>query len=290
MSNVLIIAKKEFSDLISSRLVILILAFYVVIFILSFYNLFGSIDMNSLLSQTYAKNNVPNIVANPAGTFTGMLIMVICYYGSLVAVGLGYSSMSSEADGRALGTLLVKPLYRDTIINGKLLGASGLLFCIFWVSIAFYLAGLLLLFGDYAGTHIFEFLCMLPLVFILYMFSTILFLSLSMLACIAFRDQSFALFVGFLSWILFFMFSNMMFMGYIVDYFHFNESILYFINSLFPYSILSYISGDIINGKGIIDTLSKNFYEIAIQIFALSLYCITTIVMAYSAFIRRDVS
>jgi ABC-2 type transport system permease protein len=290
MSGILVIAKKEFADLVSSRLVILVLAFYVVIFSLSFYNYYGSIDITSLSASAYDRYNVPNILSNPAGTFTGTFIMVICYYGSLVAVVLGYSSMSGEADGKALSTLLVKPLYRDTIINGKLFGAFLFLFCIFWATLAFYMCGLFILFGGMIGNHLLEFISMLPLAFILYVLSTMLFFSLSMLACITFKEQSFALFLGFLSWILLYLMANMAFIGYIVSFFHMDQPTGYFVSGLIPYNILSFISGDIINGKGIADTLSKNFSQIAVQIFTLSLYCFVTTVMAYASFIRRDVS
>lgn len=289
MSNILVIARKEFSDLVSSRLVILILAFYVLMFMLSFYNFYGSIDIASLSSQS-DKYNVPDIIANPAGTFISMLVMVVCYYGGLAAVALGYSSISSEADGKALSTLLVKPLYRDTIINGKLLGASCFLFCVFWVTTAFYLAGLFLLFGGMISAYFLEFLGMLPLAFILYMLYTMLFFSLSMLICITFKEQSFALFLSFLFWILLNLMANMMFMGYITSFFNFDQSTAHFITSLVPYSILAFISGYIMNGNGIFDTLSRNFSEIAMQVFALSLYCFVATVMAYASFIRRDVS
>lgn len=290
MSSILVIAKKEFADLVSSRLVMLILTFYILIFSFSFYNYYGSIDITSLSASSYDQYNVPGILSNPAGTFTSTFIMIICYYGSLVAVVLGYSSMSGEADGKALSTLLVKPLYRDTIINGKLLGAFCFLFCIFWVTLAFYLCGLFILFGGMISTHIFEFVSMLPLAFILYILSTMLFFSLSILMCITFKEQSFALFLGFLSWILLYLMANMMFIGYIISFFHMDQSTGYFISGLIPYNILAFISGDIINGKGIVDTLSKNFSQIVIQIFTLSLYCFVTIVMAYTSFIRRDVS
>ena len=147
MSNILTIAKKEFSDLVNSKLVLLILVLYVMIFALSFYNNFGSIDIASLSYQHYSSNDALDIIAHPAGTFASTFITIVCYYSSLVAVVLGYSSMSTEADGKAISTLLVKPLYRDTIVNGKLLGAFCFLICIFLSSVALYICGLFLFFG-----------------------------------------------------------------------------------------------------------------------------------------------
>lgn len=285
-NSILVIARKEFSDLVSSRLVVFILAFYVLMFILSSYNFYSSFDVSSLSS----KPEVPDVIASPAGVFCGAFIMVACYYGGLVAVVLGYSSMSGEADGKALSTLLVKPLYRDTIVNGKLVGASCFLCCVFWVVAAFYLAGLFLFFGGVISACFFDFLGFLPLAFILYMLYTMLFFSLSMLMCITFKEQSLALFSGFFLWIFLNLMSNMMFMGYITSFFNFDRSTTHLISSLAPYNILSFISGDIVNSGGVFDMLAKSFSEVAVQVFALLLYCFVATVMAYASFIRRDVS
>jgi ABC-2 type transport system permease protein len=291
MSSVVTIAKKEFSDLVSSKIVIFILAFYIIIFGLSFYNSYGSINIAELSSKSYYLYATPSILANPAGFFASTLIMIICYYGSLVAIGVGYSSMSGDADGKALGTLLVKPLYRDSIINGKLLGAFCFLFCIFWVSVAFYLAGLFLLFGGIIAAHLLQFLIILPVVFLIYSLSTMLFLSLSMLCCISFKNQSLALFTSFLSWIILDMLAYQSVMGNIVSFLQLDKSTSLFFNSLIFYNILAYVSGALINGKGsIFDTSSMYFSYLLIPLVALSLYCFVAILATYASFIRRDIS
>jgi ABC-2 type transport system permease protein len=202
-------------------------------------------------------------------------------------VVLGFSSMSAEADGKALTTLLVKPLYRDTIINGKLFGAIGLFFCIFWFMAAMYLSGLFLVLGGPISAQLSNFMEFLPLAFLLYMLCSIFLFSLSMLMCIMFKEQSFALFMGFLSWILlFYVMGNRGLAGYIVDFFHLDQSTSLLVGGLWPYNLISTILGDTINGRTISFALSNNVMFISI----LSLYCFVTLVAAYISFIRRDVS
>lgn len=273
MNNLLIIAKKEFVDLISSRLVILILAFFVLILSLSFYNNYSSY------------NNYSHAV--DSSTFIGIFTIIICFYGSLAAVVVGFSSMSAEADGKALNTLLVKPLYRDTIINGKVLGAFCLFFCIFWCTAALYLSGLFLFFGSAISAQLPIFIEFLPLTFLLYMLCSIFLFSLSILMCVSFKEQSFALFLGFLSWILlFYVIDNRNVAGYIIDFFNLDQSTSLLVSGLWPYNLVSIIMGDTVNGGSVLAVVSDNFMFISI----LFLYCFVTLVLAYISFIRRDVS
>lgn len=151
MSNLKIIAIKEFKDLINSRIVMLILLWYITIVILSINNTFGQVDPN--MDNLDKINNL----------FIG-LVFSLTYYGSLVAIVLGFSSMSAEMDSKAINTILVKPLYRDTIINGKLLGNIGMILGLFLLTTIVYLVSIIIIL-DYS--YIYIFINKLPLAFIL---------------------------------------------------------------------------------------------------------------------------
>ena len=117
---------------------------------------------------------------------------------------------------------------------------------------------------------------MISLGLIIYILATMLAFSLSMLMCISFKEQSFALFTGFLSWILlFYVTGNMIVAGYIASFFHFDPSTAELFNSLIPHSMISHISGEILNGNGILSTLSNNLSGISIRIFTLACHIVS---------------
>lgn len=45
--------------------------------------------------------------------------------GTIIGIMIGFSTISSEKFGKALNILVTKPLYRDTIINGKIIACIG---------------------------------------------------------------------------------------------------------------------------------------------------------------------
>lgn len=269
MNGMLIVAKKEFQDLLNSKLVLIILAFYMLMLLTSFY------------------------VINTTGVTIpkGLILMEpgydACYFGGLVAVVLGFSSMSVETSGKALNTLLVKPLYRDTIINGKLIGAFALLSWIFWITAAVYTLALYLIVGNLISPYIVLYIERLPFVFLLYLLCSMLFYSLSMLMSVMFKEQSFALFMGLLSWIIlaFFM-HDIVIVQNISD----SLSILFggqyfsLVDTISPMSMIRAILGEDVNSIGA--WISNDILEF----FMLALYCFITTIMAYVAFIRRDVT
>lgn len=137
MYNVLNVAKKEFDDLLNSRLVTITIALYVIIVFLILYSSYpGPLVAPDPVTHAY----------NPITSLLHSLTNNLCFIGSLIGIALGYASMSGEFDGRALNTLLVKPLYRDSIINGKLLGLFGFLSFIFSLVTAIFISAVSLFF------------------------------------------------------------------------------------------------------------------------------------------------
>ena len=48
---------------------------------------------------------------------------MLTWCGPIIGVIIGCSTISAERMGNALNTLITKPVYRDTIINGKIMGS-----------------------------------------------------------------------------------------------------------------------------------------------------------------------
>jgi len=260
------VAKKEFLDLLNSRLIVLILAWYVIVFVLLFYEL---VSTDQLMN-----------VDNPVKELFIRYLYTLCYYGSLVAVVLGFSSMSSEISGKALNTLLAKPLYRDTIIRGKMIAAVGFIAIIFFVISLLYVLGILLFIGS-PLVKLNAFLSVLPLAFMLYLLCMIFYYVVSMLALIVIREQSLALFMGFLFWILLFYFiPNEIFTGSI-DYF-FGERIGRFVGGMSHLTMLNQMFG-YMDIQGVL--VEKGF-----EVMKMALYCFIGIILVHIAFLRRDVS
>jgi len=275
MGNVLIVAGKEFRDLLNSRLVLIILAFYVLV----------------LLTSLYLDAGTEGI-----GTSVGFLLVGpgwdVCYFGSLVAIVLGFSSMSVETSGKALNTLLVKPLYRDTIINGKLLGVLAFMSWIFWITIAIYTIGIYLFASNLLSQYILLYIERLPFVFLLYLLCSLFFYSLSMLMCVIFKEESFALFMGLLSWIILQHMLNNAIIAQNIDYtLHllFGGEYSSVVNVLSPILLVRAIlmGGD---ASGVVSDIGAWFFSVVPNIFMLALYCFVATVFAYVAFLRRDVS
>lgn len=264
MGNTYIVAKKEFIDLINSKMVLIMLIWYILTFMFSFLNLLQSFDNNP---------------GNGITLLSTSLVYNLCYYGSLLAIVLGFSSMSIELDRNAINTLLVKPIYRDTIINGKLLGTLSVVFCLILLTIGLYLCYITMFIN--AGI-IKDFIGILPLAVLLSILCITFFFALSMLICMKFKDQSFCLLLGFLSWIFFFyLLPNQLFSGYLSYYFN-SVSLNYVISGLSPYTILY----NILEYSSIEMAFAHHFTEIV----KLALYCFTTLILTYVSFIRRDIS
>jgi ABC-2 type transport system permease protein len=268
MSNTLVVARKELLDLLNSRLIVLILAWYVIIFLLLFYKWTG---------PEYSTGMV-----NPVQSLFVEYIYTLCYYGTLVAVVLGFSSMSSEISRSALNTLLVKPLYRDTIIRGKMIAAVGFMVGMFLVVTCLYVIGILLFFGD-PLLKINLFLSGLPLALVLYLLCMVFYYSVSMFAVTMIRGQSLALFAGLLSWIMLFYFiPNDIFVGSIAGFFGGGQSVPQLVGGLSHYTMLYFILGHM----DIQSAVAENGFEFM----KLSLYCLIGIVLTHITFLRRDVS
>lgn len=278
MSQEIVIAKKEFLDLLNSRLVLLALLLYTLI----------------LLPMVYAFFTGNTFGSDRASTFLHILTLSLCYYGSLIAIAVGLSSISEELDRKSINTLLVKPVYRDTIINGKIMGMIGFTLCITLFTTLIYIIILFVIFGNSINIYILNFLGKLPFVFILSILCFIFFFALTLLICINIREPSLAMLLSFLSWIfLCYLLPNVMFTSYFSSYISFilgdpslNQYLQVTISDLSPTTMVFRIFLNITDNMSLIDVLDNNIFEIL----KLSLYCIITAFLAYISFIRRDIA
>ncbi len=148
------VAKKEFSDHITSRRFIVILGLLLVISAIGAHA--GIESYNNLLeSYNQQLQHVQDI--DVPGSYTRWMpekpsIMLIfnammtymTTLGAVLAIAIGFDLVSKEKETRSLKSLLSHPVYRDEIINGKALGGIAALGFAMVLALAISLAILLL--------------------------------------------------------------------------------------------------------------------------------------------------
>lgn len=114
--NAFVIAQKEFADNVwSPRFIMLILTFTIIVF------------SRSYLTGIQAEDNIFRSFLDVA--------QVIALFLPFMGIALGFDAMNKERESGSLNVLLTHPLFRDTIITGKILGAMITLALVVCVSI-----------------------------------------------------------------------------------------------------------------------------------------------------------
>ncbi len=136
----LIVAKKEFKDYLTSKRFLLIFGVLILITIaavisgLSSYN--SELETyNSMLSRvsTMATNATSQAGNAFQPTMPSMLLIFENFstsfitIGWLLAIAIGFDLISKEKETGSLKLLLARPTFRDSIINGKIIGAVSIL-------------------------------------------------------------------------------------------------------------------------------------------------------------------
>lgn len=276
MLNVFVIARKEFSDLVRSNVIVVVLAVYCVLLLYAYY------DSYNVINDTLSQFGVVGPVNNPAIS-PGSLVGVLCGYGGLVAVVLGLSSMYYEVSNKALNTLMVKPVYRDTILNGKLLGAVFFALCLFVFTALVNIALNFMFWGEHFSKAFPAFLEQLPLVLISYLLIFMMFYLLTVLMFLLFRRSSLAFFLAFMAWIFLYEVVPSGFAPSLASFFPNSNQMGWVISCLSPKGMLSLIF------SGATDTMGA-FSANALEFFKLMLYVGVLLVSCYIAFLRRDVT
>ncbi|MGA9141717.1 MAG: ABC transporter permease subunit [Methanocella sp.] len=182
MSNLLNVAKKEIADIVGNVNVILILVVYLFLILSSALHTYDSVSAGGLSDSELLYKMLGCCASN-----------IIISYGSIIAIMVGFSSISSEKTGNALATLTAKPLYRDTIINGKLLSCTAFMLAVFGLAAALYTAVLLIICGNAISPVIYDYLCRLPFVLAMSAMLALSYMSLSFLFPVLIKNHGVAL-------------------------------------------------------------------------------------------------
>ncbi len=274
--NVFKIAKKEFEDLTNSKLVFIIITVYILLIIKTVYDCYivaPEIIKNDTLDETILMG----------------LWYVLTAYGSLVCIVIGYSSISSERKGNAINTLIIKPVYRDTIINGKLIGTLGFITGLFCIATIIYSSITLIFYSNYINMILPIIVLRMPVILFLSLVYVMVFLSLSMLISIIVRNQAMALILGVI----------VLSLSHLVPDagFSWNISLILGIKNTEISNIISHLSPDGLS----LALVDSTIFDPAIGIWSalqstsselitLILYMVIAIILNYIIFIRSDIS
>jgi len=154
LDRLLNVARKEFSDHITSRRFVIILVLFLVISAIGMHTGIGYYnDMLESYNQQlqYMQElevDSPYVNWMPEKPSIMLIFNSMMSYmttlGGILAIAIGFDLVSKEKETRTLKTLLSHPLYRDEIINGKALGGVGALGFAMVLALAISLAMLLL--------------------------------------------------------------------------------------------------------------------------------------------------
>lgn len=261
------VAKKEFDDYMGSSIALFVLVVFFIIFVCSRYN-------------SYVR--VP--IIQPGMHYNSWGMNLIFIYGSLVAIVLGLSSMYEEFGTKAINTLISKPVYRDAVLNGKLLCALCIAFLVFVFTVLVDSVLNFAFYGPVFTSGLPAFLNVLPVLLVLYLLCFMAFYLLTVLMFIVFKSSSLSLFLAFLSWVfLFSILPNITFASYISLIFGNQQYLGNLIGSLSPSSIIFNIN--LMTASNLVDAFNAG----VLDIIKMSLYVIVLLVLCYTAFLRRDI-
>ena len=189
MNVTLKIAKKEIADAFKNKLFLIIMGLLLILALVSI--ILGAIQVRVALNdyntsvdflKSIGKTNLPakpNL--NPIAiskSFVNYLGMI----GALLAIILGNHAIVKERRSGTLKLLLSRPIFRDTLLNGKLLGNLGILAGIsFMVGIITFSSLLLISSTPLSGSEIIRMLLFFIMSFLYMTFFLILSITLSLL-------------------------------------------------------------------------------------------------------------
>ena len=279
MGNVLVVARKEFRDLLSSRMVILVLAVFLVYIVSTVYDFNFTLQGGKPGAQVRYVENLGVAAANT-------VFYMLSWFCSLVGIIIGCYVISTERMGNTLSTLIVKPVYRNTVINGKLLGSLAFLVSVMIFLTAVFTLGFSVFCGGIFLSSLSDYFARLPFVFIFALANVAMYLSFSMLVSIIVRDQAFAMILSVLA---------------------------VYISEIITYPTISSTLNNIIPGFGLdklLPSLSPNgifgvvqpllmdpevgaydaFLNVLPNLMIILIYVVIAMAISYIVFVRRDIS
>ena len=277
--NAFVIAKKEFSDLLGNWMMLVVFISYLIILAIDVFSFISSLNNeSSSIVQIVFRGNVGIASAD-------LIYWDLAQYGAILGIMIGCLSISNERHNRALNTLVVKPVYRDTIINGKLLGSISFLVFIMGFVLVFYSSSMLILCGNALSPFISDYISKIGVVFVFAVVYVLFFFSLAMLISLLVRDQAFALILSLISMYVFGLLEDSVFVtqlsgvlpgGYVTSLASMSPNNIFF--SLFT----KIFSGSMSTGSA---------FALAIPFIGkLLMYSLIACVASYIIFIRRDIT
>ena len=206
MNALKIIAQKEFQAAVRNRLFIIITALFLVLSILSVY--IGSITKRTemrVYNETIASLTADGVTALPPPpeihtlTILANLTEYVSIVGAILAVVLGYNALIEEKESGGLKLILSRPVYRDWLLTGKLLGNAAVIGALLGLVFVFNLVLLVLVDGIWPTVG--EALRLLGFVGLAF-FYMLIFLTLSMLLSIRMQNSATVFLISLLAWML----------------------------------------------------------------------------------------
>lgn len=140
MNGIMVLAKKEVKTSFRDNIFLIITILFVLLSVISVY--IGSSTKNAemqayqdivALLQSQGSSNLPAAPAIFPLSVLSNIVSYVSMIGAVVAIFLGFDTFSGERNNGTLKLIAVRPVYRDQIVSGKLVGASmviGGLLCI----------------------------------------------------------------------------------------------------------------------------------------------------------------
>ena len=201
MKTEFIVATKEFKDYLMSKRFLIIFAALVLMCIaaiisgITTYNT-SLTEYNSMLSRV--STNSTGFGARAMATMPSMLVVFESFgstfttIGWLLAIAVGFDLISKEKETGSLKLLLSRPTFRDSVINGKILGSSAIL--VVALAATFVVALAILLFSGLVPTG--DDLVRLIVFFLAMVLFCIAFLAIAMAASTISRNSTLAVLIA----------------------------------------------------------------------------------------------
>ncbi|MGA9140411.1 MAG: ABC transporter permease subunit [Methanocella sp.] len=274
------IAGKEFSDLLSNGMIHIVLATFVIYIVISLNQLTGVVN-NSM--SMFMFNNDTGIAA------AHTLFYVFRTYGAFVGVMIGYQAIAKDLYNNAMNTLIVKPVYRDTIINGKLISIAAFLLLLMAIITMFYTAALFIIFGDQFASCLNSYLGLLPITIIVPLLYVMVFVSLSMLISLVINSRALGLTLSLLLVYISTFIASGNFAGVISTMFPGNQNYVEnIIVGWSPFGILLQIMDHAY--VNLATTSIVSIMNIQGDVMKLVLFIAVPVILGYVIFLRKDMS
>jgi ABC-2 type transport system permease protein len=206
MDKLMIIATKEIRIALRSKLFLTITVLFLGLSILSVY--IGSVTKRAemrIYNETIASLQAAGARNFPAEpqihtlTILSNLTEYVAIVGAILAVVLGYNTLIAEKEAGGLPLILSRPVYRDQLLSGKLLGNAGLIAALLGLAFVFNLILLVLVSGIIPTWA--ETLRLLALIGMAFLYMLI-FLCISMFLSIRMKSSAGVLLVTLVFWVL----------------------------------------------------------------------------------------